>query len=107
MPFVSRRWISFGVLLVLFMLRVVICQGYYVIAYGLGIFLLNAFLAFLTPRFDPELEGLSNDSALEIDAADLPSAMGDEFRPFARRLPEFNFWYVFWEAPLNLPFIFC
>jgi hypothetical protein len=57
--------------------------------YALGIYLLNVFLAFLTPKFDPALEQELND---EDDGPTLPTRGDDEFRPFIRRLPEFKFW---------------
>jgi hypothetical protein len=55
-------------------------------------------LAFLQPRFDPSL----NDDLLadEIEGGSsepgpaLPSQRDDEFRPFVRRLPEWQFWCV-------------
>lgn len=61
-------------------------------AYTLGIYLLNLFLAFLTPKFDPSLtqdEGLEDGDA----SSSLPTKQDDEFRPFVRRLPEFKFWH--------------
>lgn len=63
-----------------------------------AIYLLNLLLAFLQPKFDPslqddlladELEGGAEDTG-----AELPSQRDDEFRPFVRRLPEWQFWYV-------------
>jgi hypothetical protein len=83
---VVPRWIAFVVLLLLFFLRVYFVQGYFIVAYGLGIFLLNNFIAFLSPLEDP----LEQDSSLP----GLPTTEreGKEFRPFARRLPEFKFW---------------
>ena len=61
-------------------------------AYTLGIYLLNLFLAFLTPKFDPSL---TQDEGLEDGDAgnSLPTKKDDEFRPFIRRLPEFKFWH--------------
>lgn len=64
-------------------------------AYTLGIYLLNLFLAFLTPKFDPSLtqdEGLEDGDAGA--APSLPTKQDDEFRPFIRRLPEFKFWHA-------------
>lgn len=64
----------------------------YAVAYTLGIYLLNLFLAFLSPRFDPSLtqdEGLEDGDA----GSSLPTKNDDEFRPFIRRLPEFKFWH--------------
>ena len=31
-------------------------QGWYIVSYALGIYLLNLFIAFLTPRIDPAVE---------------------------------------------------
>lgn len=96
-PYVRARWGVVLLMIFIFLIRVITFGGFYVITYGLGIFLLNGFLAFLSPRFDPDLEGLSNDAILTEDQlADLPVSSGcqEEFRPFARRLPEFQFWYM-------------
>ncbi|CAO1614770.1 unnamed protein product [Parajaminaea phylloscopi] len=54
-PFVARRWGATAGLLVLFMLRIVLSQGWYIVCYALFIYLLNLFLAFLQPKFDPQL----------------------------------------------------
>lgn len=60
-------------------------------AYSLGIYLLNLFLAFLQPKFDPSIE---QDTEMEDGSAGaLPTKQDEEFRPFIRRLPEFKFWY--------------
>ena len=98
-PHTKGRWISFGILISIFLLRIIFAQGWYIICYALGIYLLNLFLAFLTPKFDPSLEqelknesieeGLEDESNVNIDDND----KDDEFRPFIRRLPEFKFWY--------------
>ncbi|KAJ2479200.1 hypothetical protein IWW56_003245 [Coemansia sp. RSA 2131] len=93
-PHTGTRWGVTGGLLFVFMLRIVFAQGWFIICYALGIYLLNLFLAFLTPKIDPEM-------AEEIDEAEAASESGpgllpvkndDEFRPFIRRLPEFKFW---------------
>ncbi len=61
-------------------------------AYSLCIYLLNLFLAFLQPKFDPSNEAIDNE--MEDGAAGgLPTKQDEEFRPFIRRLPEFKFWY--------------
>lgn len=64
---------------------------------ALAIYLLNLLLAFLQPKFDPSLE--EDLLADEIEEggdvpSPLPSQRDDEFRPFVRRLPEWQFWYV-------------
>src|SRR5579862_9978384 len=77
-----------------------------IVAYTLGIYLLNLFLAFLTPKFDPSLEQeLADQDSEEGTSGGLPVKQDDEFRPFIRRcvpkryrvdkkrLPEFKFWH--------------
>ncbi|KAG4306042.1 hypothetical protein PORY_000030 [Pneumocystis oryctolagi] len=61
------------------------------VCYALGIYLLNLFLAFLTPKLDLSLEqDLLENENTEVR---LPIHQDEEFRPFIRRLPEFKFWY--------------
>jgi hypothetical protein len=100
--YVTGRWIALGVLLFIFLLRVVLAQGWYIICYALGIYLLNLFLLFLQPKFDPSLEQEIQSQDIEegnTNAGEGSSSSfdndsnGDEFRPFIRRLPEFKFWY--------------
>ncbi|KAL8706309.1 MAG: hypothetical protein Q9201_000628 [Fulgogasparrea decipioides] len=92
-PYTAYRWIGTGVLLALFFLRIVLAQGWYIVCYSLGIYLLNLFLAFLQPKIDPSLtqdEGLEDG---EVAGTSLPTKKDEEFRPFIRRLPEFKFWH--------------
>lgn len=113
-PHTLYRWVATGALLTLFFLRIVLAQGWYIgmfdstqlstqyifwmsppnvyhlVAYTLGIYLLNLFLAFLQPKIDPSL---SRDEDME-GGETLPTKQDDEFRPFIRRLPEFKFWHA-------------
>lgn len=59
-------------------------------SYALGIYLLNMFLAFLTPKFDPS--SVVEDEDEDEEGPSLPTRNDQEFRPFIRRLPEFKFW---------------
>lgn len=69
---------------------------------ALAIYLLNLFLAFLQPKFDYSLrtdilsdeieEGLVRDA--DDGTAISLLQQDDEFRPFVRKLPEWNFWCV-------------
>ncbi|CUM63251.1 uncharacterized protein PRCAT00000822001 [Priceomyces carsonii] len=94
-PYTRNRWIGSASLLAIFLLRIFFSQGWYIICYGLGIYLLNLFLAFLTPKFDPSLEQEMKSESIEEGFQDeLESTQKDEdFRPFIRKLPEFTFWY--------------
>jgi hypothetical protein len=91
-PYVLYRWIGTGVCLILFFLRILLAQGWYIVAYALGIYLLNLFLAFLQPKFDPSNDELDNDME-DGSIGTLPTKSDEEFKPFIRRLPEFKFWY--------------
>ncbi|KAG5326298.1 RER1 protein, partial [Pseudoatta argentina] len=87
-PHVISRWIFALFLLVLFILRIFISQGWYIVTYALGIYHLNLFIAFLTPKIDPAMDFFDDGEGPE-----LPTRSNEEFRPFIRRLPEFKFWY--------------
>lgn len=83
-PHTVYRWIGTVVIVLIYILRVYYVQGFYIISYGLGIYLLNLLIGFLSPLVDPEME---------VSAGPLlPTKGSDEFKPFIRRLPEFKFW---------------
>lgn len=117
------RWVAAGFLVFLFLVRVFICQGWYIVCYALGIYHLNLFIAFLTPKIDPALDLDGNlffilllttifhhplfwfsitlsiflfiyISMVDDQGPELPTRSNQEFRPFIRRLPEFKFWYA-------------
>uniref|UniRef100_A0A336KQT1 Protein RER1 n=1 Tax=Culicoides sonorensis TaxID=179676 RepID=A0A336KQT1_CULSO len=85
-PHPRPRWIAAILLIFMFLLRIFAKQGWYIVTYALGIYHLNLFIAFLTPKIDPALD-LDDDTGPE-----LPTKSNEEFRPFIRRLPEFKFW---------------
>lgn len=90
-PHTKVRWVLAFVNIGLFLTRILLAQGWYIVTYALGIYHLNLFIAFLTPKIDP---GLDFDSVDDHDGPELPTRSNEEFRPFIRRLPEFKFWYA-------------
>eukprot|EP00727_Mastigamoeba_balamuthi_P002087 m51a1_g11876 putative protein rer1 (183) ;mRNA; f:565037-565842 len=78
-PYATPRWIATAMLALLFLVRVRSLQGFFIVTYALGIYLLNLFIGFISPQVDPEEEAL-------------PTRLDDEFRPFIRHLPERKFW---------------
>lgn len=121
--YMKSRWAGLLVVLAIYSLRVYLAAGWYIVTYGLGIYLLNLFIAFLSPKVSPLLAawGLcpatirerkaSNHSACahltssslrgfeqvdaETDDPILPTkTAGDEFKPMERKVGEFEFWYV-------------
>lgn len=89
-PHPFYRWLGTSVAAIIYILRVYYVQGFYIVSYGLGIYVLNLLIGFLSPQVDPEIEGM--------DGVSLPTKGSDEFRPFVRRLPEFKFWYSITKA---------
>lgn len=119
-PHVKARWASLALLYVLFALRVYTAAGFYIVAYTLAIFNLNLLLGFLQPR---DIIELQDDERIRLPtrrrrprkSASVPArpraagergADGDngggdgddddediEYRPFVRKLPEFQFWW--------------
>ncbi|CAI9760387.1 unnamed protein product [Fraxinus pennsylvanica] len=84
-PLVLYRWIFLLVIALIYAMRMYVVQGYYIVTYGLGIYILQLLIAFLSPQIDPEIQEVTDGPAL-------PTRGSDEFRPFVRRLPEFKFW---------------
>ncbi|XP_063878661.1 protein RER1-like isoform X2 [Scylla paramamosain] len=93
-PHTASRWAFTLALIFGFMVRIMLRQGWYIVCYALGIYHLNLFLAFLTPKIDP---AFSHD---DDDGPGLPTKANEEFRPFMRRLPEFKFWYSVTKSTL-------
>ncbi|KAI8542114.1 hypothetical protein RHMOL_Rhmol08G0113900 [Rhododendron molle] len=89
-PFVLHRWLAFAAVAIVYAVRVYFVEGFYIVSYALGIYVLNLLIAFLSPQVDPEFHDLSDDPSL-------PTRGSDEFRPFVRRLPEFKFCLVVWK----------
>jgi hypothetical protein len=87
-PYTTIRWGIAITTIIMFCLRIVALQGFYIVTYALFIYYLNMFLSFLTPKIDPAFEMDSEDE----EGPSLPQSNNEEFRPFMRRLPEFKFW---------------
>lgn len=85
-PLVRIRWGIFTLVLFLYILRVCIQPGWHIISYGLAIFVLNAFIGFLSPQVDPSfMDNFDDESNLPVNST-------DEFKPFMRKVPEYKFW---------------
>lgn len=49
-PHILYRWILFVIVLSLYFVRVYYVNGWFIVTYGLGIYLLNQFIGFLSPQ---------------------------------------------------------
>ena len=56
-PHVAPRWALSALVVLIYCLRVYLINGWYIITYGLGIYVLNLLIGFLSPQSDPESEG--------------------------------------------------
>ncbi|KAM0688139.1 retention in endoplasmic reticulum protein 1 [Conglomerata obtusa] len=89
-PYKRERWIVFFILFVAFFMRILIIQRFFLICYCLSIYLLHTLIEFLTPKEENIPDPFENFD----DDVYIPQSIDDEFRPFIRRLPEFNFWLL-------------
>lgn len=94
-PNTLQRWLFTFVLAAFYGIRVFFLQGWYIVTYALGIYILNLFIGFLTPRIDPASNSRDffNEVSDDEDEPSLPTTRDEEFKPFIRKLPEFKFWY--------------
>lgn len=49
-PQIALRWSLFAIVMFAYMLRVYLLDGWYIVTYGLGIYLLNQLIGFLSPQ---------------------------------------------------------
>lgn len=85
--YVIERWIVLLILIVLYIIRVFIIKGYFALTYCIGINILNSFIGFISPLEDPD--------DVEIDEGSfLPEKASEEFKPFQRKVKEFQFWEI-------------
>ncbi|ORX57880.1 retrieval of early ER protein Rer1 [Piromyces finnis] len=101
-PYTLYRWIFTISFIIIYLIRTLMLHGWFIVTYALGIYLLNIFLAFLSPKFDPALEMDDEDEYEDEDeeGLSLPVHEDDEFKPFIRKLPEFKFWHSATKAVL-------
>ncbi|KAM0675913.1 retention in endoplasmic reticulum protein 1 [Gurleya vavrai] len=87
-PYKRERWIAFSLLIAIFILRIVFIQQFFLLTYCTFIYLLHSLIEFLTPKEENIPDPFENFD----DDVYIPQTIDDEFRPFIRRLPEFDFW---------------
>ena len=92
-----ERWLVTGILLVLYLIRVVLTRGYACLTYCIGIHILNSFIGFISPLEDPEDYDLNSDDSF------LPQKNNEEFKPFQRKVKEYTFWSrVSWTSAISI-----
>ncbi|XP_067586126.1 protein RER1-like [Pseudorca crassidens] len=87
-PYTVVRWVVTLGLSFIYVIRVYLLPGWYIVTYALGIHHLNLLIAFLSPKVDPSLMEDSD------DGPSLPTKQNEEFQSSIRRLPEFKSWHT-------------
>ena len=59
--------------------------GFHVLSYFLGLYMLDKFLGFISPKDEEDV--------LTYDGTVLPTREGEEFKPFKRAVKELDLWY--------------
>lgn len=49
-PHILYRWLVFAVLLTIYFVRVYYANGWFIVTYGLGIYMLNQLIGFISPQ---------------------------------------------------------
>lgn len=90
-PYPAARWLALAALVAGYALRVYLLNGWYIVTYGVAIFVLNLFIGFISPQADQDADGPV-----------LPTKGGSdgEYKPFSRKVPEFTFWFSATRAVL-------
>ena len=96
-----ERWLVVAILALIYIIRMVITQGYYCLTYCICIHFLNSFIGFISPLEDPEEYDLNNGDSF------LPQKNNEEFKPFQRKVKEYTFLsMIFWTLILSIPMTF-
>ncbi|CDJ42476.1 RER1 protein, putative [Eimeria tenella] len=86
--YLKTRWLAFFACLAFYIVRVYLLAGFFVVSYGLGIYLLNLLIGFISPQVDPE----TDEYVLPVRGGGGAQGDAGEFRPFLRQVPEFKAW---------------
>lgn len=86
--YIKTRWLAFFACLSFYVVRVYLLSGFFVVTYGLGIYLLNLLIGFISPQIDPE----TDEYVLPVRGGGGSQGDSGEFRPFLRQVPEFKAW---------------
>ena len=83
-----ERWLIVAIFALIFVIRVILSQGFYCLTYYVCIHILNSFIGFISPLEDPEEYGLNSGDSY------LPQKNNEEFKPFQRKVKEYRFWAI-------------
>lgn len=87
-PYIYQRWTFTGAIAMTYLIRIIRKQSHAVITYCVGIYLLHSFILFVTPKDENIPDPFENIEEEEYN----PRNIDNEFMPYIRKMPEFNFW---------------
>lgn len=96
-----ERWIFAVSLLLCYYLRIVFIRSHYLFTYGLSLNLLYLLIKFLTPLND-EIPDIFDEIDVDFE---IPKNIDNEFKPFIRRLPEYDLWLEFVKRTTGIFFL--
>ena len=104
----SQRWISFAVVLSLFILKMILLSAYFAVAYILGFYIMHNFILYLTPSTLPSIQ---DEEEAEENVYEIPEVVlehnEDSSKPIVRKLGEFKLWKkLFFATSLCLSLTF-
>lgn len=91
-PKIWLRWTFFGVLLLLFFMKIFVTGSHHLIAYCLGVYLVHGFVLFATPKDERIPDPFEEDDINDIENDYTPVSVDNNLRPFIRNMPEFTYW---------------
>lgn len=87
-----QRWLFFYFALVVFLLRMLLLQGYYAIAYLLAFTYLQNLILYLTPQEIPTIDEEGEEDVFDIPNSLSLSQNSEDSKPIIRKLSEFHLW---------------
>ena len=97
-PHPLARWLALAALQALYAVRVYRLDGWFIVSYGLAIYMLSLFVGFISPQVDPDSDA-GGGAVLPIAGGGGGGGRGgggldaSESKGFARKVPEFTFWF--------------
>ncbi|KAM3138886.1 hypothetical protein pb186bvf_009089 [Paramecium bursaria] len=88
----KSRWLVSFLLMALFFARIINVEGFYVVAYILGMYQLQIAIDYLTPLGLPRIGEEEEDDEFNNDFIELPISDKNDSRPLLRTSSEFKVW---------------
>lgn len=91
-PYMVERWVSTGVLFLLYALYVLVSGTHHLIAYCVAVYLVHGFILFATPKDENIPDPFDEYDNQDVEVYN-PEQSSNNLRPFVRNLSEYKFWF--------------